>query len=151
MLDVVYLHYDDLKADLEGQMRQLAARLGIDVDEHRWPRLVQAATFESMRSRADTTVPGGGPEHWIDPAAFFSRGTSGQWRDLLDDADLARYASAGAGARVRRPRRVGAPRADRLRSRFGELTRTAEADRQHRPPPRTADRCSVSAERGQVR
>jgi aryl sulfotransferase len=56
-LDVVYLHYDDLKADLEGQMRQLAARLGIDVDEHRWPRLVQAATFESMRSRAGTTVP----------------------------------------------------------------------------------------------
>lgn len=92
-LDVVYLHYDDLKADLEGQMRQMAARLGIDVDEHRWPRLVQAATFESMRSRADTTVPAGGPDHWIDPAAFFSRGTSGQWRDLLDDADLARYAA----------------------------------------------------------
>ena len=92
-LDVVFLHYDDLKADLEGQMRQLAARLRIDVDEHRWPRLVQAATFESMRSRAGTTVPGGGPEHWIDPAAFFSRGTSGQWRDLLDDAGLARYAA----------------------------------------------------------
>ena len=35
----------------------------------------------------------GGPEHWIDPAAFFSRGTSGQWRDLLDDAGLARYAA----------------------------------------------------------
>ena len=91
-LDVVHLHYDDLKDDLEGQMRQLAARLGIDVDEHRWPRLVQAATFDSMRSRADTTVPGGG-RHWIDPAAFFSRGTSGQWRDLLDNADLARYAA----------------------------------------------------------
>jgi hypothetical protein len=45
-----------------------------------------------MRSRADTTVTGG-PEHWIDPTAFFSRGTSGQWRDLLDDTDLARYAA----------------------------------------------------------
>ena len=92
-LDVVHVHYDDLKAGLEGQMRQMAARLGIDVGEHRWPRLVQAATFESMRSRAGTTVPGGGPEHWIDPAAFFSRGTSGQWRGLLDDAGLARYAA----------------------------------------------------------
>jgi aryl sulfotransferase len=90
--DVVSLHYDDLKADLEGQMRELAAHLEIEVDEDRWPRLVQAATFESMRSRADTTV-GAGREHWIDPAAFFSRGTSGQWRDLLDDADLARYAA----------------------------------------------------------
>jgi aryl sulfotransferase len=92
-LDVVFLHYDDLKADLEGQMRGLAGRLGVEVDEHRWPALVQAATFDSMRSTADTTVPGGGPEHWIDPAAFFSRGTSGQWRGLLDDADLARYAA----------------------------------------------------------
>jgi hypothetical protein len=74
-------------------MRGLAARLGIEVDEDRWPRLVQAATFESMRSRADTTVPGGGREQWIDPVAFFSRGTSGQWHSLLDDADLARYAA----------------------------------------------------------
>ncbi|WP_211517030.1 sulfotransferase domain-containing protein [Geodermatophilus africanus] len=92
-LDVVSLHYDDLKADLKGQMRQLAVRLGIHVDEHLWPRLVQAATFGAMRRRADTIVPGGGPEHWIDPAAFFSRGTSGQWCNLLDDSDLARYAA----------------------------------------------------------
>ena len=56
-LDVVYLHYDDLQADLEGQMRQLAARLGIDVPEHRWPRLVEAATFESMRSRPTRPSP----------------------------------------------------------------------------------------------
>ena len=96
-LDVVFLHYDELKADLEGQMRRLAAHLNIEVAEDRWPRLVQAATFESMRSTADMMVPGGGREHWIDPAAFFSRGTSGQWRDLLDEADLARYA-----ARVRK-------------------------------------------------
>ena len=91
--NIILVHYDDLAGDLEGQMRQLAARLGIGVGEHRWPRLVQAATLESMRSRAGTTVPGGGPEHWIDPAAFFSRGTSGQWRGLLDDAGLARYAA----------------------------------------------------------
>jgi hypothetical protein len=92
-LDVVHVHYDDLKADLEGQMRQLAARLGIDVPEHRWPGLVRAASFESMRSRAETIVPGGGRAHWIDPAAFFHRGTSGQWRGLLDHTDIARYAA----------------------------------------------------------
>ena len=90
-LDVVFLRYDDLRADLEGQMRKLAAHLALDVDEHLWPHLVEAARFESMRARADTTVAAG-REHWIDAAAFFSRGTSGQWLDLLDDADLARYA-----------------------------------------------------------
>jgi hypothetical protein len=92
-LDVVSLHYDELQADLEGQMRQLAAHLGIVVAEDRWPRLVAAARFESMRSRAATTVPGGGREQWVDPAAFFSRGSSGQWHDVLDEADLARYAA----------------------------------------------------------
>lgn len=91
-LDVVLLHYDDLQADLGGQMRRLAAHLGIDVDEDRWPGLVQAATFESMRSRADMTVAAGA-EHWVDPTAFFHLGRSGQWADLLDDADLARYAA----------------------------------------------------------
>jgi aryl sulfotransferase len=89
-LDIVFLHYDELQADLEGQMRQLAAHLDIEVDKDQWPRLVEAATLQSMRARADTTVAAG-REHWINPAAFFSRGTSGQWRDLLDDADLARY------------------------------------------------------------
>ena len=51
-LDVVFLHYDDLQSDLDGQMRELAARLCIQVEDHRWPRLVEAATFESMRRRA---------------------------------------------------------------------------------------------------
>ena len=49
-------------------MRQLATRLGIDVDERLWPRLVRAATFESMRGRADTMVPGHSVEHWVPPA-----------------------------------------------------------------------------------
>ena len=91
-LDIVFLHYDDLKTDLEGQMRALAAHLGIRVPEDRWPALVDAATFDSMRSHADTTVPAGGRDHWIDPVRFFNRGTSGQWRDVLDADDVARYA-----------------------------------------------------------
>lgn len=90
-LDVVLLHYDDLQIDLEGQMRALAARLDIAVPEDRWPSLVRAATFESMRTSAANLVPDGDRSHWIDPRAFFSRGTSGQWRDVLGDADLARY------------------------------------------------------------
>jgi hypothetical protein len=28
---------------------------------------------------------------WRDSERFFRRGTSGQWRDLLDDDDLLRY------------------------------------------------------------
>ena len=69
----------------------LAQRLEIDVPERRWSELVEAATFEGMRRRADVTVPGASPRQWRDPDRFFHKGTSGQWRDLLDESDLARY------------------------------------------------------------
>ena len=89
--NVVMLHYDDLKTDLEGQMRALADRLGISVSEARWPELVDAATFERMRDNATKVVPNAEISLWHDNAEFFHRGTSGQWRSLLDDDDLRRY------------------------------------------------------------
>ncbi len=90
-LDVVLLHYDDLKADLAGEMQRLADHLGITVPAERWPALVEAATFESMRSQPARTTPNAGSGQWHDDDQFFHKGTSGQWRDLLDDADLQRY------------------------------------------------------------
>lgn len=92
-VDVVFLHYDDLQADLGGQMRTLAEKLGIEVPGYRWPTLVEAATFDAMRQKPEVTVPGVEPTTtWRDPARFFHKGTSGQWRQLLNDADVARYA-----------------------------------------------------------
>lgn len=90
-VDVVLLRYEDLARDLPGEMRRLATRLGLHVDEGAWPALVAAAEFDAMRANAAMTVPGGRKRHWKDAQRFFNRGTSGQWRELLDDTDLARY------------------------------------------------------------
>ena len=89
--NVLLLHYDDLKTDLDGQMRAVSARLGIPVDETRWPVLVEAATFDRMRADADRVAPDTTNQIWQDNREFFHRGTSGQWRTMLDDADLERY------------------------------------------------------------
>jgi hypothetical protein len=87
--NIVMLHYHDLRADLEAQMRDLAARLGIDVPDDGWPALVEAATFESMRRASDQTAPSG---IWKDQEAFFKRGRSGAWREILvSDDDRRRY------------------------------------------------------------
>lgn len=86
---VVLVHYADLLADLPGQMRRLADRLGIPVDEERWPGLVAAARFDAMRLRADRLAPGGGV--LVDPDRFFRRGGSGAGRSLLTDEELANY------------------------------------------------------------
>jgi hypothetical protein len=89
--NIVLLHFDDLRADLEGQMRRLAARLGVSVREELWLDLVQAATFEEMRKQADIVVPNATDALWHDNSRFFNQGTSGQWRRLFDDEDLRRY------------------------------------------------------------
>ncbi len=90
--NVLLMHYQDLSEDLAGQMRGLAARLGIAVDRDAWPGLVQAATFGQMRAAADRLVDGGS-----DPATFFRAGVSGAGRELLSAAELARYDDRMAG------------------------------------------------------
>ena len=92
-LDVVVFHYDDLLADLDGEMRRLAEHLGISVAEDRWPALVEAATLDAMRDRAADVVPGAGSAQWRDPGEFFHVGSSGQWRSLLDEQGVRRYAA----------------------------------------------------------
>jgi aryl sulfotransferase len=89
--NVVMLHYDDLQADLEGEMRRLAGRLGVEVVDDRWPALVEAASFDSMRDHADLIAPDTTHAIWNDNQQFFHRGCTGQWRDLLDADDVVRY------------------------------------------------------------
>jgi aryl sulfotransferase len=87
--NVVLVHYEDLSADLEGEMRRVAARLGITVPEAIWPSLVKAAAFEHMRADPDRFVSSG--VVFKDNAAFFRSGTSGEGRALLTSAEFARY------------------------------------------------------------
>src|SRR5262249_51033976 len=51
--NVLMVHYADLKADLDSEMRRIAAFLGLDVPERLWPSLVEAASFGSMRREAE--------------------------------------------------------------------------------------------------
>ncbi len=89
---VLLLHYDDLRSDLSGQMRSLASALSIDVPESRWPRLIEAAGFEQMSSRATLLAPD--PAGVLtDARAFFRQGASGAASKHLRPADLEKYRS----------------------------------------------------------
>lgn len=88
--NVVMLHYADLERDLEGEMRRLAKRLGIVVPEDRWADLVEAASFRSMSSRPMELAPNAGAI-WKDDGAFFHRGGSGQWQELVGEHAADRY------------------------------------------------------------
>jgi hypothetical protein len=88
---VALFHYADLKADLPGQLRRLAAALSIETSEQRIEELAAAATFDRMRKRADELAPGVDAKLWRSNKDFFRSGTSGQWQDLLDPAAVDHY------------------------------------------------------------
>jgi hypothetical protein len=94
--NVLLVHYDDLLSDLDGQMRHIAGRLGISVVPQRWPALVEAATFASMRQRADILVPDANGV-LKDRRQFFRQGRSGSGRTLLTAEELDRYHRRTAG------------------------------------------------------
>jgi aryl sulfotransferase len=87
---VYFLHYNDLKRDLAGEMRRLADWLGIAVPEAKWSAVVERCTFEAMRERGSEIGPfeiafEGGAK------GFLFKGTNGRWRDVLTRDELERY------------------------------------------------------------
>lgn len=88
--NVLLVRYADLVRDLDGQMRKLADRLGVEVDERVWANLVHAATFDQMRERPNRLTPT--PEGVLkDEAAFFRRGRPGAAAEVLTSDEIARY------------------------------------------------------------
>lgn len=87
--NIILVHYRDLNADLEGQMRRFADRLRIAVPAERWPKLVEAASFDSMRARADRLAP---DRLGVlkDRRSFFRSGPTGPTKRLCQADDIRR-------------------------------------------------------------
>jgi aryl sulfotransferase len=89
--NVLMVHYRDMKADLQGEMRRIAGFLDISVTEELWPTLLRAASFAEMKrhgNQLQTTIARaliGGAE------TFFHKGENDRWRNVLTDDDLAIY------------------------------------------------------------
>jgi aryl sulfotransferase len=117
--NVLLVHYNDLKADLAGEMRRVADFLDVSVPAAKWPAVVDRCTFESMRSRGAEL---GEIERFFEGGvrSFIFKGTNGRWRDVLTADELAAYASRvaevlppAAGVWLERGRRAADPRSAR--------------------------------------
>jgi aryl sulfotransferase len=88
--NLLFVHYNDLKADLAGEMRRIAGFLAIDVPEASWPEVVERCTFAAMKANGERigsffNFEGGAQ-------SFLFKGTNGRWRDVLTPAELDAYA-----------------------------------------------------------
>jgi aryl sulfotransferase len=88
--NLLFVHYNDLKADLGGEMRRVAEFLDIQIPESKWAAVIDRCTFESMRRVEGDADPmqmafEGGIK------GFIFKGTNGRWRDVLTDDEVAAY------------------------------------------------------------
>lgn len=92
--NVLLVHYNDLKADREGEMRRIAQFCGIETPQPLFAEMVEAAGFDSMKRNgaqllglAEQAFKGGAD-------AFLHKGTNARWRGVLTELDLADYHAA---------------------------------------------------------
>jgi aryl sulfotransferase len=89
--NVRLIHFNRLKADLPGQIREIARFLEIDVPEGLWPTILEHCSFDYMKSHAATLAPMFETSLEGGAQAFIYKGTNGRWRDVLTAEDIARY------------------------------------------------------------
>jgi aryl sulfotransferase len=88
--NVLFVHYNDLKTDLAGEMTRLADFLGIEVPDALWPQLVEGAGFDAMK-RSEGTLTSAVSTVFREGTEFIFRGTNDRWRGVVADEDVRRY------------------------------------------------------------
>jgi aryl sulfotransferase len=87
--NVMLVHFADLKADMPGEIRRIAAFL--DIEPTDWDAVMEHCSFDWMKANAAACAPLGGV-FWDGGAeTFIHKGTNGRWRDTLPDSDAQAY------------------------------------------------------------
>lgn len=89
--NVKVLHFNDLKADPEGEIRAIADFLEIDVAADAWSMILEHCSFDYMKRNAGKVAPLGGEIFKGGGKTFINKGSNGRWRDGLTAEDSARY------------------------------------------------------------
>jgi aryl sulfotransferase len=89
--NVKLMHFNDLKADLAGSIREIGDFLGIKPNSAAFPKIVEHCTFDYMKAHAVKAAPLGGALWKGGATTFINKGTNGRWRDTLNAAEIAAY------------------------------------------------------------
>lgn len=89
--NVRLVHFADLKADPEAEMREIAAFLGCEIAEDRWPAILEHTSFDYMKAHATQVAPLGGAIFEGGAETFINKGVNGRWREVLSAEESAAY------------------------------------------------------------
>ncbi len=92
--NILFVHFNDLLADLEGEIGRIANYLNIECPSETVSAIAELVSFKSMKRDAEVIDPNaikflkGGAQ------TFINKGTNGRWRDVLAEDDIAMYDAA---------------------------------------------------------
>ncbi len=89
--NVRLVHFANLKRDLPGEIRHIAAFLDLPIDESRWDAIVEHCSFEWMKANAAKYAPVGGANWEGGAGSFIYRGVNGRWSETLTADEIAEY------------------------------------------------------------
>lgn len=89
--NVLFVHFNDLKRDMPGEMRRIARFLDISVDEDRWDDILEYCSFDWMKRHAARSVPLSGACWDGGAEVFINKGVNGRWTDTLPKHESAEY------------------------------------------------------------
>lgn len=93
LCNILFVHFNDLLADLPGEIGRVAAHLGIRLGSSEARRLAAELDFAGMKrnpERAAPMAPEAAASIWTGGlGTFFFKGTNGRWREVLTPDELA--------------------------------------------------------------
>ena len=89
--NVMLVHFNELKGDMEGRMRDIAEFLEVEIDPADWPKIVEYCTFDWMKEHADEMAPGGGMLFTGGGKSFIFKGENNRWQNVLSPDESAEY------------------------------------------------------------
>lgn len=89
--NMLMLHYADMKADLPGTVRRIAAFLDIGLDDETFRKAVLHSSFDLMKAHTEQAAPLGGAVWQGGAQTFVNKGTNGRWQGMLTPEETAAY------------------------------------------------------------
>ena len=92
--NVHFIHYQNLKNDMEREMEAIGEFLGYDVGtmtKGKWDEMILHCTFDYMKNNATQSTPLGGALWDGGAQVFVNKGTNKRWIETLPSDDLEAY------------------------------------------------------------
>jgi aryl sulfotransferase len=87
--NVLLVHYDDLKENLEKEIKKISSFLNIECNDI--DKIASLVSFNTMKENSDILIPNSKNTFTGGPTSFFNKGISGQWTEQLSNNDLVLY------------------------------------------------------------